>query len=216
MKIYNKITNSAKTYCATKLVLFGSRARNDNRENSDIDIAVFGMPCENRGKFWLEIEELETLLDVDIVHVSSGTDKALLINIEKDGIVLMDKFTEKLNKLKDATSRLNEAVSEHTATGSDVVRDGAIQRFEFCTELAWKTIREKLLDEGITDINSPKSVLRKAYANNIIKDEEKWINLISDRNSTSHIYDEVTAVQIYENIEKSYLILFRELIEILE
>ncbi len=216
MKIYEKIINLAQIYGATRLVLFGSRARNDNRENSDIDIAVFGMTYENRGKFWLEVEELETLLDIDIVHISSTTDKALLINIEKDGKVLMDKFTDKLSKLENAICRLNEAVAEYNNTNSDAVRDGAIQRFEFCTELAWKTIREKLLDEGVTDINSPKAVLRKAFANSIIKDEEQWINLIADRNSTSHIYDEEVAILIYKNIENSYLKLFDELIETLK
>ncbi len=36
---------------ARRLVLFGSRARGDNRPRSDVDLAVFGMPPENHGKF---------------------------------------------------------------------------------------------------------------------------------------------------------------------
>ncbi|MBU3146068.1 nucleotidyltransferase substrate binding protein [Clostridium sp. CF012] len=32
--------------------------------------------------------------------------------------------------------------------------------------------------------------LKKAYENNIISDELVWINLLEDRTSTSHIYNE--------------------------
>ena len=33
----------------------------DFRERSDIDLAVYGMPPENRTSFWLDAEELPTL-----------------------------------------------------------------------------------------------------------------------------------------------------------
>ena len=42
----------AKDCGARKLVLFGSRARGDNRPRSDIDLAVFGMPEEQQTRFW--------------------------------------------------------------------------------------------------------------------------------------------------------------------
>ena len=41
----------AKDCGARKLVLFGSRARGDNRPRSDIDLAVFGMPEEQQTRF---------------------------------------------------------------------------------------------------------------------------------------------------------------------
>ncbi|MFI3227744.1 MAG: HI0074 family nucleotidyltransferase substrate-binding subunit [Clostridia bacterium] len=211
-KIYGEIAKISKLCKASRVVLFGSRARGDNRANSDIDIAVFDMPREYHGKFWSEIDDIDTLLKIDIVHITDKTDKLLIENINKDGVMIMDKFIEKYSKFTQAVDRLNESILEFNQTKSLSVRDGAIQRFEFCTELAWKTIREKLLDEGLTDINSPKSVLRAAFANNIILDEKNWINLISDRNLTSHIYDETSANNIYLNIEKIYYNLFVELI----
>ena len=69
-------------------MLFGSRARGDHHERSDIDLAVYGMPEQNRGTFWLEAEELPTLLKLDIVHISSGMNPEFLHNIEKDGVTL--------------------------------------------------------------------------------------------------------------------------------
>ena len=102
----------------------------------------------------------------------------------------MDKFEIKLNNYRNALARLHEAIKESKSTESLTVRDGVIQRFEFTSELAWKTIREYLLSQEVTDINSPKRVMIEAYNNELITDEEGWIQVLHDRNSTSHIYDE--------------------------
>ena len=86
--LYTQLAMLAQRYGARRLVLFGSRARGDHHERSDIDLAVYGMPEQNRGIFWLEAEELPTLLKLDIVHISSGMNPEFLHNIEKDGVTL--------------------------------------------------------------------------------------------------------------------------------
>jgi predicted nucleotidyltransferase len=91
-------------YQADKIVLFGSRARGDNRERSDIDIAVYGMPPEKQGLFWSAIDDLPSLLNVDIVHITDRTDAALLNNIKRDGVTIMNKAEEKYGKLTQAVS----------------------------------------------------------------------------------------------------------------
>lgn len=214
--IYKEIIQLSIRYGAKRTVLFGSRARGDHRENSDIDIAIYGMPKENQGQFWFEADEIETLLKLDIVHITDYMDILFIKNIERDGVILMDKFAEKYLKLIQAVERLQESLLESRETDSLVVRDGVIQRFEFCTELAWKTMREKLIDEGIAEVNSPKATMRAAYTNLMITDEVGWINLISDRNLTSHMYDEETANVIYHNIADKYYHLFTDLINVLK
>lgn len=82
------LSELARRYGASRLVLFGSRARGDNQERSDIDLAVYGMPEANRSLFWLDAEELPTLLKFDIVHVMPGMNHEFLNNIEKDGVIL--------------------------------------------------------------------------------------------------------------------------------
>ena len=213
--IYAKLAELGHRLGAEKVVLYGSRARGDHRERSDVDVAVFGLAPGQRNAFTESVEELPTLLDFDIVFVSAATSPALLENIEKDGIVLMNKAEEKLNKLGDAVARLQESIEEYNSSNlkSDVVRDGVIQRFEFCTELAWKATREYLLDQGYTEINSPKSVMKRAYADGIISDEAAWISLLNDRNRTSHIYDEATASEIFQQIQETYVTLFIDLKE---
>ena len=87
-QLYQQLAALARQYGAQRLVLFGSRARGDNRYNSDIDLAVYGMPQENQGSFWMDCEDLPTLLKFDIVHMQDGMNPAFLQNIEKDGVTL--------------------------------------------------------------------------------------------------------------------------------
>ena len=211
-KVYNGIAKIGNKLCADKVVLFGSRARGDNRERSDIDIAVYGLPDENRALFRSEIEELPTLLDFDIVFVTPDTDKALLKNIEKDGVILMSKREEKYEKFISAVSRLEEAISDYEQVKLDSVRDGAIQRFEFCTELAWKTVREYLIEQGYADINSPKAVMKTAFSDGLLDSEQGWLDILESRNITSHVYDEKTAEEIFDSIKNTYINLFKDLI----
>lgn len=207
-QLYSQLTALARRYGARRLVLFGSRARGDNRYNSDIDLAVYGMPQEKQTPFWLDCDDLPTLLKLDISFIHDGMNPKFLQNIERDGVELMDKFQEKYDKLIAAVARLREALADYKKMPLDSIRDGTIQRFEFCTELAWKTMREYLLDQGYSEINSPKAVIRQAYAFGMIKDEQAWLALQTDRNMTGHVYDEETAKEIFERIETIYLRLF--------
>lgn len=212
-QIYNEIRLLGNKYYADKIILFGSRARGDHREKSDIDIAVYGVPRERHFAFSQDIENIPTLLQFDIVFVSEDTNKALINNINKDGVTLMNKFSEKLDKFVEATERLREALEEYEKYGISSSRDGVIQRFEFCTELAWKSTLEYLLSEGYVDINSPKTVVKQAYADNLIDDEGAWLELLYSRNLTSHLYDDNTASDIFNSIKNKYLGLFEELID---
>lgn len=207
-ELYGRLAELARRYGARRLVLYGSRARGDHRYNSDVDMAVYGMPEENEGAFGMDCDELPTLLKLDIVQIREGMNPAFLANIEKDGVTLMDRLHEKYEQFEAAVSRLREALEDYRSTPLSSVRDGVIQRFEFCAELAWKTMREYLLDQGYTEINSPKAVIRQAFAYGMIEDADGWVRLMNDRNLTSHVYDEKTAEEIFRRIETVYLALF--------
>lgn len=60
-QIYRRLGEQARRHGARKLVLFAPGPGGDFREHSDIDLAVYGMPPENRTSFWLDAEELPTL-----------------------------------------------------------------------------------------------------------------------------------------------------------
>ena len=125
----------------------------------------------------------------------------------------MDKFQIRLDNYKKALFLLHEAIEESRFNMSKTLRDGLFHRFEFTAELAWKTVREYLLQQEILDINSPKSVMSEAYNNRIVTDELGWLQILRDRNSTSHIYDEEDAQEIYKRIISSHILLFDKLKE---
>ena len=75
---------------ASRVVLFGSRARNEERPRSDIDLAILGLSPAQEGAFWDGIDELPTLLRFDVVFVSAHTSPDLLAEIKRDGVILYE------------------------------------------------------------------------------------------------------------------------------
>ena len=118
----------------------------------------------------------------------------------------------KVNNFNNALDRLKEGVAKY-AEVDDLSRDGVIQRFEFTFELAWKTLKAVFDDEGLTGLNSPKAVLREAFAATLIKDDKLWLAMLSDRNSTAHIYTEQLSIEICHNIQDKYVIEVENLLE---
>ena len=113
--------------------------------------------------------------------------------------------TKRDNYLR-AVQRLGEALEEYAANPTDTVRDGVIQRFEFTFDLAWKSLKEYMQDQGATPpLQFPKQVLREAYAAELIDDEGVWLDMLNARNQTSHIYDDHTAAVIAAKIQNAYL-----------
>lgn len=123
---------------------------------------------------------------------------------------------QKIENYKSALSQLEQAVERyHTAEQDSLYRDGLIQRFEFTVELAWKSIREYLEDQGsVFAVISPRSVLKEAYAAGIIDNGELWDSIIAARNLTSHVYDETTAIDIARQICEEFLPAFRALLSV--
>lgn len=117
---------------------------------------------------------------------------------------------DKFNNFQDALARLNEGIAKHDKD-NDLTRDGIIQRFEFTFELAWKTLKSVFEDEGLIGLNSPKTVLREAFAAGLIRDEELWLAMLDDRNATVHVYKEQLSKDIYDRIQGKYVVALKEL-----
>ena len=116
----------------------------------------------------------------------------------------MSKLENKWEAFQTALHRLKEAIDMYEDDNNPVLLDGTIQRFEFTVELAWKLIKEYLESEKFGEFNSPKAVIKEAYKIQIIEEGEKWIEMLDDRNLTSHTYDEIIAKEIYNNIIHKY------------
>ena len=88
-----------------------------------------------------------------------------------------------------------------------------IQRFEFCTELSWKLMKKYLDENLVIEQTSPRSVVKETYKQKLIEDGEIWLDILEDRNLTSHTYDEITANRIRDNIINKYIIVFEKFLK---
>lgn len=89
-ELIHEIVELAKKYDLTLVTLFGSRARGDYRERSDIDLAVSG---GDFNRFALDVdEETSTLLMFDIVNLDGSVQPELLENIRREGKQLYAKI----------------------------------------------------------------------------------------------------------------------------
>ena len=113
----------------------------------------------------------------------------------------MIKVKYAVEKFTNGFERLKEAI---TLAKDDLDKDGAIQRFEFTFELLWKALKIFLEYQGIL-VNTPRESLKEAFRINLLGDEEIFLDMLEDRNRTSHIYDKETSEEIFERIKTVYL-----------
>lgn len=86
---------------------------------------------------------------------------------------------------------------------TELERAGIIQFFEMTFELAWKVLKDYLEAEEIM-VKSPREAVKQAFSMGIIDNGHVWIDALSDRNLTTHTYDEELANKMVKEIVKIY------------
>lgn len=103
-------------------------------------------------------------------------------------------FQSKLNTYKQAVEGFVRSLQIETSEFDEVVRDsiknGQIQKFEYCSELTWKIAKRFLYLFAGLDTNSPKETIKKLFLSRYVgqKDYEALMEMIEDRNMLGHIY----------------------------
>lgn len=91
MNLSEIIEDIAKKYKLDSIGVFGSRARGDYREDSDLDIFIIGnLTLDDELLLETELEEV-LKISVDIVRIDRDSDKILLKNIINDASVIYSK-----------------------------------------------------------------------------------------------------------------------------
>ncbi len=93
-----------------------------------------------------------------------------------------------------------------------IVKEGIIQRFEYTFELAWNTLKDKMIADGLLiERVSPKYVFKAAYQGRYIEEVEIWIEMANDRNLMSHTYDFAKFDEVVVKLKERYLPLLNSL-----
>lgn len=116
----------------------------------------------------------------------------------------------KIKTFKKALGTLEEALA--IKSPSKLEKDGAIQRYEYSFELAWKCLKLYLEDQGITKATTPKACLQQSFIHKIITDEDTWMEMIKSRNLTVHTYNEKFANVLFKKLPR-YLSVMEKLLE---
>lgn len=113
-----------------------------------------------------------------------------------------DNFERSLNYLRDSLQLKDPDIIQQA---------GIIHFFELAFELSWNLLRDYLKEEGFDNVKSPRSALKKAFEIHLIEDGESWLELLSDRNLTTHTYDEAKAIEVVDLIHTKYFLLLEQL-----
>ncbi len=122
----------------------------------------------------------------------------------------MENLKERLQSCTAALGTLDEALR---LPFSVIVRDAAIQRFEYSFESVWKLLKGYLeAQEGIV-CNSPKGCFREAFQTGLLSrtETETCLVMTDDRNLTSHTYLEPLAERIFAQLP-AYLTIMQSLV----
>jgi len=115
------------------------------------------------------------------------------------------RWIQRFNSYSKAFNQLKNAVVLSSLRRlSELEEQGLIQAFEYTHELAWKTLKDFLEDQGYNTLYGSKDVTRTAFKLGLLEDGEAWMNMIKSRNETSHTYNEENAADIVKVIITSY------------
>lgn len=80
---------------------------------------------------------------------------------------------------------------------------GLVQSFEFTFELAWKTLKDYLQEQGL-EVQFPREVIKQAFAAQLIEDGTLWIEMLDKRNELTHTYNQEQAKKAVQTIRNHY------------
>ena len=116
-----------------------------------------------------------------------------------------------MSRLEERIENFNKAFELYQNMRNNYVADklndtnklAIVQSFEIVFELAWKVLKDYLLENGI-DANYPKTVIKEAFNKKTIQNGQVWIDMSETRNSTSHEYNMEKVNTMLEKIAYPY------------
>lgn len=123
----------------------------------------------------------------------------------------MEKVLAKLKTVKMALAALKDAIDTYESLSEERyrkhIRASKIQNFEICVDVLWKFLHVYFTRvSGAQLPTSPKPVLQHCLKEHLLTldQTERLLDMVDDRNLTSHVYLENLAERINGNAEDYY------------
>jgi len=112
------------------------------------------------------------------------------------------RWKQRFQNLKKSYINLSKALA---LKNPDIFqRAGLIHFFSMTFELAWKTMKDFLEDQGFTDVTTPRSAIKKSFEVELLQDGKTWLECLEKRNLMTHVYDEEIASEVETLIKNNY------------
>lgn len=204
------IIELAKQYGIEKVILFGSRARGDNRPDSDVDLALSG---GNYLEFAFAFDDATNgNVKCDVTYLDHELKMGLRDSINRDGILLYEDkidykrryqlFSEALNDFE----RFVELAKQYLEIDVFVLSEGR-KVFGACFKQSWKLLKLTLESHGESfDKNvAPRVVIEVACRRGIIEDNLIWKDILATYDRGDDVKDD------FADVRTKYLKIFHDL-----
>ena len=127
------------------------------------------------------------------------------------------RWKQRFQNFDRAFVLLRDALENGPDSLNQLEKEGVIQRFEFSFELAWKTLKDYMEQDGFVFATiTPRQVIKDAFAAKILDDGQVWIDMLDHRNLLSHTYNLVKFEEAVKAVHDRYLNAFDQLHEFLQ
>jgi nucleotidyltransferase substrate binding protein (TIGR01987 family) len=127
------------------------------------------------------------------------------------------RWKQRFQNFDRAFVLLRDALENGPDSLNQLEKEGVIQRFEFSFELAWKTLKDYMEQDGFVFATiTPRQVIKDAFAAKILKDGQSWIDMLDHRNLLSHTYNLAKFEEAAKAVHDRYLDAFDQLHEFLQ
>lgn len=126
------------------------------------------------------------------------------------------RWKQRFQNFDRAFVLLRDAMEKGPSALNQLEKEGVIQRFEYCFELAWKCVKDYMEEAGfVFPTLTPRQVLKSAFAAKVLADGQAWIDMLDHRNLLSHSYNQACFEKAVEAIQARYLAALEQLHEFL-
>ncbi len=119
------------------------------------------------------------------------------------------RWIQRLQNWNRALAMLTRFMEQESL--DELQEQGLIQSFEYNHELAWKTQKDYLEDQGYEELHGSKNVAKKAFEVGLVTSGEVWLDMIKSRNLSSHTYNKEVTEKIITAIVDDYFEAFTTL-----
>ncbi len=125
-----------------------------------------------------------------------------MMSVENNDI----RWKQRFHNFENSRTQLyNACYSYQKEPFNKQLQIGLISSFEFTFKLAWKTVRDYLIYQGVRDVTFPREVIKKGFSYEIIEDGQMWINIIGDTALIEYSSNEELIGTAISHITPSYM-----------